>query len=362
MPDVIRANAHSADRQVIWSSDKAIVGRRFDDNHELDEAPSGMLVVHGDSVDDSEGERKSEHASLKPQVGYFVEIYFPGAGCLRPDCRRGRALQEAARAVRGDQRRSPGSVAGAVAAGLFLYFTLFWLARRADALIRTQQEQLVQKRNPRRGRRDGLGGGARHPQPAGLDPLRRSSPELSPDAGEPARDIIAEVDRMEHWVRMLLSYARPVASQPVAVEVGELVAHGLAEFESAKPHAGRSPCAVWSPPDLPPVSADPLLLGQVLGSLLANAVEGAARTRRDRGLGRARRTPGGCVCGTAARASRRPARQGVQALFTTKTKGWVSACRSPGASSKRLAGDLSCAASRVAARSAEFRLPAFRQG
>ncbi len=50
MPDVLRASAHNADRRVIWSNDREIIGRRFTDNPELEEALAGRLVVHGDRL------------------------------------------------------------------------------------------------------------------------------------------------------------------------------------------------------------------------------------------------------------------------------------------------------------------------
>ena len=363
MPDVIRASAHSADRQVIWSSDKAIVGRRFDDNHELDEALSGMLVVHGDSVDDSEGERKSEHASLKPQVGYFVEIYFPvqdasgqivGAVELY---KKPRALYEAISAGR------RAVWLGAVAAGLFLYFTLFWLARRADALIRTQQEQLVQSETLAAVGEMGsaVAHGIRNPL-ASIRSSAELSLELSPDAGEPARDIIAEVDRMEHWVRMLLSYARPVASQPVAVEVGELVAHGLAEFER---ETARRQITVRSlvPPGLPPVSADPLLLGQVLGSLLANAVEAL----REHGeievsAGHAERQVWVRVRDSGPGLTQAQLEKVFKPFFTTKTKGLGVGLPLARRIIERFGGRLELRSEPGRGTLAEFRLPVFRQG
>ena len=279
MPDVIRASAHGLDHRVIWSSDKAIVGRIFRDNPELEEALAGELVVHGDSSDHDHGheEGKSEHASLGRDVGYFVEIYFPvrdkdgqvvGAVELY---KKPRALYEAIRM--GNQAVWVGAVLG----GLFLYGTLFWLARRADNLIREQQEQLV--RNETLAAVGEMGSAVAH----GIrNPLAsiRSSAELSleigpPEHAEPARDIIAEVDRMENWVRELLTYVRPVAVQATEVKgvnVAELVAHGLEEIRRDAARRGIS-LESSVEEELPLVQADLPLLHQVLCSLLANAME-----------------------------------------------------------------------------------------
>jgi signal transduction histidine kinase len=275
MPDVIRASAHSTGRRVVWSSDRAIVGRRYADNDELESALRGEMVVN---AEDSEGHGhehgKAEHASIDRSVGLFVELYLPirdqnakivGAVELY---KKPRALQEAI---------AIGRMAiwiGAVVAGLILYLSLFWLTRRADNLIRAQQARLVE--NETLAAIGQMGTAVAH----GIrNPLAsiRSSAELAlecatPGTDEPARDIIAEVDRMEIWVRDLLSYARPAAIQPNAVSIGDLVASSLEGFERETARRGIAVDSIVSP-GLPEVRADPLLLRQVLESLLSNAVE-----------------------------------------------------------------------------------------
>ena len=271
MPDVLRASAHNTERRVIWSNDRAIVGRQFLDNPELEQALSGRLVVHGDRLH-HEGE-KAEHATLDQGVGYFVEIYFPvrdaagevvGAVELYKTPRAlFAAIQTAERAV----------WLGAVAGGLFLYLTLFWLVRRADLLIHAQQERLVESETLAAVGEVGsaVAHGIRNPLAA-----IRSSAELAQETEDPtgreaARDIIAEVDRMESWVRDLLTYSRPVAGMVAKVDLSAIVRTSLGNFDR---EAARGVTTVAElQPGLPAVRADPLLLSQVLGSLLANAYE-----------------------------------------------------------------------------------------
>lgn len=274
MPDVIRASAHSLEHRVIWSSDKAIVGRQYLDNPELERALAGELVVHGDTAEHDHHAEKSEHASLDRGVGYFIEIYFPVSDAKGSVVgaielyKKPRALYEAI---------SAGRLAvwsGAILGGLFLYGTLFWLTRRADNLIREQQEQLVNSETLAAVGEMGsaVAHGIRNPLAS-----IRSSAELAletatPETAEPARDIIAEVDRMEEWVRELLSYARPMAAQPNPIDAAALFAKCVADFERESTRRGitiKSRVAGG----LPPVLADGLLLSQVLGSLVANAME-----------------------------------------------------------------------------------------
>jgi signal transduction histidine kinase len=109
----------------------------------------------------------------------------------------------------------------------------------------------------------------------------RSSAELALDAApelarESAQDIITEADRLEEWVRSLLSYSRPFSSASEAVALPGLVSGAIDHFAremEKRGIAGR--CALA--PDLPPAKADPLLLKQVVHSLLANAVEAIQR-------------------------------------------------------------------------------------
>ncbi len=272
MPDVLRTSAHDAERRVIWSNDREIIGRRFTDNPELEEALDGRLVVHGDRLV-GRGV-KAEHATLDEHVGYFVEIYFPvrdttgeivGAVELYKTPRAlFAAIQAGERAV----------WLGAAAGGAFLYLALFWLIRRADRLIQAQQERLIESETLAAVGEVGsaVAHGIRNPLAA-----IRSSAELALEtddtaAREAAGDIIAEVDRLGSWVRDLLSYSRPESpgwTRTSTLQPSSGTAWGAS---TGKRPAGSRPSSQLQP-ELPAVRGDPLLLGQVIGSLLANAYE-----------------------------------------------------------------------------------------
>jgi signal transduction histidine kinase len=272
MPSTLRANVYNRDRVLIWSTDQKLVGRQFGANEELDEALAGNLVVHGDADDSSS---KEEHVDLKQKTeDYFVEVYVPVRdlkGQIISVIELYKNPQHLAEAL------STGRVlifSGAAAAGLFLYLALFWLARRADRVIRTQQERLVE--NEILATVGEMGSAVAH----GIrNPLAaiRSSAELALDAPaelarESAQDIIAEADRLEEWVRNLLSYSRPVAAAPDAVALPSLVKRTIGHFAREMEKRGISGrCSLAE--DLPLAKGDPLLLGQVLHSLVANAVE-----------------------------------------------------------------------------------------
>lgn len=275
MPDVLRANIYNSERVLIWSSDNNIIGRKFGPNPELDSALGGQMVVHGDARFDDDEPRKEEHVDLNEGDGYFVEIYVPvreaphgkviGAVELY---KRPQALAEAL------QTSQLYITIGATLTGLFLYLTLFGLSRRADAVIHAQRERLVETEILATVGEMGsaVAHGIRNPLAA-----IRSSAELSLEGShelaiESAKDIIAEADRLEEWVRDLLSYTRPLSGAPEAVALQTLVAGTIEHFARDMEKRGiTSKSDIAS--NLPMAKGDPLLLGQVLHSLLANAVE-----------------------------------------------------------------------------------------
>jgi two-component system, NtrC family, sensor histidine kinase HydH len=275
VPDTLRANLYNRDHQLIWSTDPKLIGRKFGANEELEEALAGQLVVHGDAEDDEETPHKEEHVDLKEHGDFFVEVYVP----VR-DAPRGKVIGVV------ELYKSPQALGealhsgrlyifiGAAAASLFLYLALFGLSRRADAVIRAQQERLVESEILATVGEMGsaVAHGIRNPLAA-----IRSSAELALDgppelARETAQDIIDEADRLEVWVRNLLSYARPLAGAHEAVALPALVDSNMDHFAremEKRDISGRSTLA----PDLPPAKGDAFLLGQVVHSLLANAVE-----------------------------------------------------------------------------------------
>ncbi len=82
-------------------------------------------------------------------------------------------------------------------------------------------------------------------------------------------------DRLEVWVRDLLSYTRPLTEAASAVVLKPLVEQSLADFAR---EAQRRSIALHAAAldDLPAARGDAMLLAQVLRSLLANALEASA--------------------------------------------------------------------------------------
>jgi len=274
MPDVLRANVYSRDRVIIWSSDRSLSERQFKQNPELDEALAGELVVHSGAV------HKEEHVTGKELLGgtaagSFIETYMPirdaQTGAVVGVVEIYRTPHALFEAIRTGQMLIWGS---AIAGGVFLYVMLFWIVRRADNIIRQQHERLLKAETFAAvgEMASAVAHGIRNP----LSSIRSSAEiALEGDAGsfrEPAQDIIGEVDRLERWVRSLLSYSRPLSGILKKIELNPILRESLGNF--ARDMERRNIAGVLDLQEpLPAVEGDALLLGQVMNSLLANALE-----------------------------------------------------------------------------------------
>lgn len=281
MPDVLRANLYDRSKRVIWSSDRTLIGRDFGSNDELDKALSGAVVVES-KTDEQRVKGKAEYESLRQPDDLFVEIYVPVL-----DVETGSVIGaiEFYKNPRGltqvlSQLRTYIAIGGAIS-GVLLFVVLSGLVRRADLTIRAQQRQLVNNETLAAigEMSTAVAHGIRNPLAS-----IRSSAELIPGSQpqriqEAADDIVAQSDRLEAWVRELLSYTRPLNEPSTRVAVGPLVEQCVRDFARELQSRGIQIDAATSP-DLPPVRGNPLLLGQVLRSLLANAIEAVAKGGR----------------------------------------------------------------------------------
>ena len=274
MPDMLRANVYDPSRRVIWSSDRSLIGRRFGPNVELDAALGGHVVTHSaESTGSKPG--KAEHQDLKHSKHFFVEIYVP---VLEVGGERVLAVVEfyknpkALVAALANLRLY--LVLGAGAGGALLFVALFGLVRRADLTIRNQQRHLVDNETLAAigEMSTAVAHGIRNPLAS-----IRSSAELIQDgdlaqARDAAADIVGQSDRLEGWVSELLAYTRPIDEAGASVALQPLVARCLGKLEREMQRRRIRSHTTFAP-DLPAVRGDAFLLDQVLGSLLANALE-----------------------------------------------------------------------------------------
>ena len=280
IPGVLRVNVYSVDRRMVWSSDETLIGQRLEDNEELEEALRADLVVHSGVVDPKHLV-KPEHQHLAQGNQRFVESYVPIFDI------HGRKVVGVVELYKVPTDLFETIAAGtrmiwlaAAVAGAFLYAALFWIVWRAQRIIEVQGDRLIESESLAVVGEMGsaVAHGLRNPLAA-----IRSSAELAlesplPDeARDCAHDIVTQVDRLEAWVRQLLTYAKPSHAALEPVDLNAVLAQvGEPYFRDLERRGIK--LSVEAAPDLPPVRGDAALLTQMLGNLIANA--GEAMTAR----------------------------------------------------------------------------------
>lgn len=276
MRDILRANVFGADRTVIWSSNPKLVGERFLDNDELDEALSGKLVVHAGRI--NSGHEKNEHIGLDPSVRFFVESYIP---ITRPSDGQIIGVVELYKAPLAlTEAIQEGRLQVAVAAGigaLALYVCLFWLIRRADRTIKQQRTQLLEAETL--AVVGELTSAVAHNIRNPLSSIR-SSAELvqafpQEDGSEHAAEIIREVDRISLRINELLRFSGKTSQLAESVDLVGLLLACVREHQPAFTARGQRLRLECSLPTAN-IVADQALLQQVFHSLLSNAEEAMA--------------------------------------------------------------------------------------
>ena len=271
MPDVLRVNVYGADRKVLWSSRPEMIGRTFSTNDELDEALAGETVAH---VADGPEQDKAEHMLLGAKPREYVENYVPvvdDAGrkviAVVELYRRPDALFSA---IRSGQRLM---MMGAAGGGVFLFLCLIGFVWHAEQRLREQQRQLVEA--------DALAivgeisAAVAHSIRNPLGSIRSSAElqrELGGDADGTQTEIMRNVDRVETLVRSMLAYAADMPERGLHTDLSALVTDIAGRFAPDLGRQGKR-LEIDLSPGLGRVAADPVLLAQILQSLLTNAAE-----------------------------------------------------------------------------------------
>ena len=274
MPDVLRVNVYGADRKVLWSSRPEMIGRTFGTNDELDEALAGETVAH---VANGPEQDKAEHMLLGAKPSEYVENYVPvvdDAGrkviAVVELYRRPDALFSA---IRSGQRLV---MMGAAAGGAFLFLCLIGFVWHAEQRLREQQRQLVEA--------DALAivgeisAAVAHSIRNPLGSIRSSAElqrELGGDPDGTLTEIMRNVDRVETLVRSMLAYAADMPERGLHTDLSALVTDIAGRFAPDLGRQGKR-LEIDLAPGLGRVAADPVLLAQILQSLLTNAAEATA--------------------------------------------------------------------------------------
>jgi signal transduction histidine kinase len=275
LPDMLLANIYAPDRMVIWSSNPALVGKMIEADDDLERAFEDKVGVSASYHDVDQA--RSEQKFITPPEQLFIENYIP---LFDADGQNVTAMVEIYKEPRDlILRIERGLVliwlAVAVGAAL-VYGGLYWLMHRANRQLAVQQKRLINNETF-----VALGEMSSAVAHSLRNPLAsiRSSAELAQEIEEgPAQknigDIISQVDRMSHWVRQLLQSLRPLNDEAEPVEIEPVLKDSLQAFTLQLRRQGIE-VQVDTLADVR-VLSQPVLLGQIFNSLIANALEAMA--------------------------------------------------------------------------------------
>jgi len=273
MPDVVRTNVFVPDGHIIWSSDKKLVGLRFDPNHELDEALSGEAVYELSNLLEHP---KSEYVYFPEGITEFVENYLPIWNATHTEVIGVVEIYKLPRILFQTLEKAKWLVwINSILGGFFLYAVLFWIVRRANQVMYEQQERLIESETI-----TALGemaAGVAHSIRNSLASIR-SSAELAIEvddlhtAHDSAQDIVTEADRLSQWVRELLLFSRPEGAGLEQLAIDDVLRNSLDGFSRIMEKQGVALDLQVTDP-VPPIQGDVPLLKQMFTSLISNALE-----------------------------------------------------------------------------------------
>jgi signal transduction histidine kinase len=274
MPGVLRAQAFSVKGTVLWSSHDASNHHTFGANPELERALKGEVVVEADLIE-SRAYIKPEHVFAAIPQKQFAEYYLPVWDEKRTRVIGVVEIYKSPEALFDTIRRGLQLIwITALCGGLLMYACLFWTVRRAHQVMLDQQQRIASN--------EGFAAvgemaaavahNLRNPMAA-----IRSSAELM--AGQPgdrrydfAGDIMAEIDRMESWIRALLGHAKVGTRAASSVSVNTILKNLIDGMHAET--VQRRVLVQWFPDErLKPLYIDGLMLVQIAHTVVANALD-----------------------------------------------------------------------------------------
>lgn len=289
MPGLVHAHVFDTTRRLVWSTNPQAIGRDAGLNPQLDEALAGRLSLETELLETTSF-IKPEHAFSPDAARDAIEIYIP----VRNETGRVVGVAELyllpQRLINSVHEMTRFVWLAFGLGGLLTYLALVGLVMQADRQIARQQRMIVS--NEALAAVGDMASAVAH----GLrNPLAsiRSSAELmamGPDQQQ-AFDIMAEVDRLQSWIRRLLAYAQQGGREPSLVQVWQLMVSVVDTHQARCQRQGIS-LQKEVMQDLPSVLADEQALEQALDNLVVNALDAmpsggtltVAAMRRDGGI------------------------------------------------------------------------------
>ena len=273
LPDVIGSNVYASDRRVLWSSNPRIVGKVFNDNHELEAAFAGNLNTEIEIVASGD---KQEHAYLSEKTDRFIENYLPiwnNEGTKVVGVVELYRVPEALLSAIADGQRV--TWIGAALSSIFLFLTLFWIVWRGNRSLDRAYTRLMaaEKLSMIGEMAAAVAHGFRNPLAS-----IRSSAELALDeencqaSRECLEDIVANSDRLEGWIGTFLLESQDPSKSRSQIQIGEAIIECVDGFSSQMRRSGIR-VSLAQPTDPMLVTGNRSALRQVFNSIIANSIE-----------------------------------------------------------------------------------------
>lgn len=274
LPNSLLISIYSPRGTVLWSTNRNLVGQVFL-NDELEEAFSSKerISTRYSQVDADRSEQKFLHSPQK----FFVESYIPLADSQGNILAVVEIYREPFDLI---ERLNHGHwiIWLTTMGGLLLYFGIYWMARRTSVQLASEEAQVVANKTY-----VGLGEMSTAVAHSLRNPLAciRSSAELANDMeGQPAKkqieDIVGQVDRMSRWVQELLLCLSPIRGEAERVDPIQMLQATLDSYSAQLRHSKIQVEFKHEPS--PAILSHPLLLSQILNSVIANAIEAMPTT------------------------------------------------------------------------------------
>ena len=142
MPGLVHANVYDPAHQLVWSTNRSVIGQNAGPNHELDEALDGELAVESELLE-AVNFIKPEHAFIPDEARDAIEIYIP----VRDDARQVVGVAELymrpQRLIASVHELTRGVWLVCGLSGLVIYLALVGLVMMADRQIARQQRTIV---------------------------------------------------------------------------------------------------------------------------------------------------------------------------------------------------------------------------
>lgn len=274
MPEALLATVFAPDGFVIWSSNAALIGKHFSDNHDLAEVLVRKAGVAGGHLKSSAG-GKVEQQFVRYPEDIYIENYVPLFDRAGEVASVVEIYKEPRDLIYSLKRSYLLIWLAALLSGAVVFLCLHGLIVRAARQIDAQQREIVDNKTlvALGEMSSAVAHGLRNPLAS-----IRSSAEVALEVGDPATaknltDIVTQVDRLSKWIRELLQFSKPISDEREAVKLDMVVDNALSTYEVQIRRAGIE--VDWTHETAPDVEvhANGSLLEQVLNSLLSNALE-----------------------------------------------------------------------------------------